>query len=58
MEDESVVVVEIVDGNHVTLTAKRDGNTLIRFKNAEGIEKEYYVTVSGGSIFINLFEED
>ena len=58
VEDDSIVGLEIVDGNHVTLTAKRDGNTFIHFENAEGIEKEYYVTVSGGGIFINLLDED
>ena len=57
MEDESVVVVEITDGNHVTLTAKRDGNTFIRFENADGTEQNYYVTVSGGSIWVNLLDE-
>lgn len=57
MEDESVVVMEITDGNHVTLTAKHDGNTFIRFKNTDGTEINYYVTVSGGSIWINLLDE-
>ena len=58
MEGESVVVVEITDGNHVTLTAKRDGNTFIRFEKADGTEQNYYVTVSGGSIWINLLDEE
>ena len=57
MEDESIVIVEITDENHVTLTAKRDGNTVIRFENADGTEQEYYVTVSGGSIWINVLDE-
>lgn len=57
LEDESVVVVEITDGNHVTLTAKHDGNTSIRFESDEGTEINYYVTVSGGSIWINLLDE-
>ncbi|MER2106720.1 MAG: hypothetical protein ABS949_07260 [Solibacillus sp.] len=55
--DESIVVVEITAGNHVTLTAKRDGNTFIRFENADGTEQNYYITVSGGSIWINLLDE-
>ncbi|AWE08801.1 hypothetical protein DCE79_16195 [Lysinibacillus sp. 2017] len=57
LEDESVVVVEITEGNHVTLTAKHDGNTSIRFESDEGTEINYYVTVSGGSIWINLLDE-
>ena len=58
LEDESVVVLEIADGNHVTLTAKKDGNTFIRFENSDGTERNYLVTVSGGSIWINLLDED
>lgn len=58
MEDESVVVVEIKDGNHVVLTAKHDGNTFIRFENADGSEQNYYITVSGGNIWINLLDEN
>lgn len=57
IEDESVVVLEIRDGHHVTLTAKHDGHTFIRFENSEGKEVNYYVTVSGGSIWINLLDE-
>jgi hypothetical protein len=49
-DDESVVTTDISDGHHVTLTAKQDGNTLIRFKNSDGTEDQYYVTVSGGGI--------
>jgi len=56
-DDESVVTTDISDGNHITLTAKQDGNTLIRFKNSDGIEIEYYVTVSGGGIWVNRFDE-
>lgn len=58
IEDESVVRVKIVDGNDVILTAKRDGYSYIRFIKNDGTEKNYYVTVSGGSIWIDLLEED
>ena len=58
LEDESIIVMEITDGNHVTLTAKQDGNTFIRFENSAGTEINYYVTVSGGSIWINLLDEE
>ena len=57
IEGEPVVVVKITDGNHVMLTAKRDGDTSIRFEHADGTEKEYYVTVSDGSIWIDFFDE-
>jgi len=57
LEDESIVMLEIADGNHATLTAKQDGYTFIRFENSEGTELNYYVTVSGGSIWINLLDE-
>lgn len=43
--------------NEVTLTAKQDGYTLIHFKNTNGDEMSYYVTVSGGGIFINQWDE-
>lgn len=57
VEDESVVMTEITEGNHVTLTAKQDGTTFIRFENTDGTEVNYYVTVSGGGIWINLLDE-
>lgn len=57
MEDESVVLLEITDGHHVTLTAKKDGYTFIRFENSDGTEVNYYLTVSNGSIWINLLDE-
>ena len=57
-EDNSVVTVEIVEGNHVTMSAMHDGTTFIRFENTAGVEKNYLVTVSGGSIWINEMDED
>lgn len=57
-EDASVVTIEITNGNHVTLTAKQDGSTLILFENTDGTVLNYYVTVSGGGIWINQFDED
>ncbi|WP_339171242.1 hypothetical protein MKY51_09280 [Solibacillus sp. FSL R5-0691] len=58
MEDETIVMIEMTDDNHATLTAKQDGTTFIRFENTEGTEINYYVTVSGGGIWINLLDED
>lgn len=58
MEDESVVMIEMTDDNHATLIAKQDGNTFIHFENTDGTEINYYVTVSGGGIWINLLDED
>ena len=57
VKGESVVTVEIVDGNHVTMTAKREGNTFISFENADGTEKNYLVTVSGGKVWISPIDE-
>lgn len=57
MEDETIVMIEMTDDNHATLTAKQDGNTFIRFENTDGTEINYYVTVSGGGIWINLLDE-
>ena len=58
VEDESVAAVEIADGNHITVTAKHDGNTFIRFENADGTEKNYLVTVSGGNVWISPIDEN
>ena len=57
-EDNSVVTVEIVEGNHVTMSAIHDGTTFIRFENTAGVERNYLVTVSGGSIWIDAIDED
>ena len=57
IEDESIVTVEISVGYQVKLTAKQDGNTFIRFENSEGNEINYYVTVSGSSIWLNVLDE-
>ena len=58
IEDESIVRVDIAEGNHITVTAKHDGTTYIYFKNTDGTIQEYYVTVSRGDIMINNIDND
>ena len=57
LQDESVAEVEFSDDNHVTVTAKHSGGTYLTFKNADGAESEYYITVSGGNIWIDCLDE-
>ena len=52
VEDDSVVRVEIADGN-AAVTAKHDGYTVIVFENAEGSTQSFDVTVSGGSVWMS-----
>ena len=56
MQGDSIVQIHIEDGNHVKVTAKKDGNSHIIFKNQNGEEIEYYITVSGGNVFAQRFE--
>lgn len=56
VEDESIVSVEIEDGNHATMKAMHDGHSYVYFEKDDGTQKTYYVTVSGGSIWSDLIE--
>lgn len=56
IEDDSVVSVEMEDGNTAKLKSVHDGRCSVFFKNEDGTEVEYYVTVSGGGIYSNLMD--
>lgn len=50
VDDEFVATAEITD-NRAVIHAEGEGNTFMKFTNAEGETTEYYVSVVGGSIF-------
>ena len=56
MEDESVASVKLDADGRVTVTAKHDGSTYLIFRAPDGTELEYYVTVSGGSPWVDLLD--
>ncbi|MCQ2458545.1 MAG: pilus assembly protein N-terminal domain-containing protein [Clostridia bacterium] len=56
LEDPSVADVVLKQDNSVSLTANRKGTTLLTFVNETGDKKEFYITVSNGSVYINTFE--
>lgn len=58
VEHASIVEVDVIDGRHVTFTAKKEGTTLVAFTNTNGTQRDYYVTVSGGGIWVDAFHED
>ena len=58
VEDEAVVSVGIEEGNRVTVTAGKAGGTYLYFRNADGTERTFYATVSGGGVYLNEFEDE
>ena len=57
IDDESIVDVELENGNHATVIGENPGTTLITFTDENGETVEYYATITGGGIFIDKFEE-
>lgn len=56
VEDDSIAKVEMLEGNHVKVSARHKGDTFIYFKNDDGTEKSYLITVSGRDVLINTFD--
>lgn len=56
IEDESVAQIEGIDSDSFNIIAGEAGGTLITFKNENGEIKEYYVSISGGGIYMNEFD--
>ena len=54
--DESVVSVEIDGDNNAEFKAEKDGYSYVYFIKDDGTKEEYYVTVSGGGVYINRFD--
>ena len=53
IEDENTVKVEMTDGNHASVTAKKEGHSILTFTDENGNAYEYYATVSGGGLWID-----
>ena len=56
-ENDSIVGVEIRDGNHVIFRGKKDGSTYVYFTDDEGNKDTYYITVSGGGVWQSRIDE-
>lgn len=56
VEDASIIQVEEKNDQQVKVIAQHDGGTLVHFINKDGSETLYYVTVSSGSIWVNVLE--
>lgn len=56
IDDPEIARIEIEEDNSVVFKAKKNGNTLVTFTNEDGEIAEYWVTVSGGGVYINTFD--
>ena len=56
VEDPSVAGIDQTEDRTLSVTAKGKGTTLLTLVNESGDRLEYYVTVSGGGIFINQMD--
>lgn len=56
ISDGTVAEVEIDENGNAKIKAKGKGGTSLIFKSADGTEEEYYVTVTGGGVFISEYE--
>ena len=57
LEDSSVAEVEISEGNQAIVTPLEEGTVMATFRNADGEEKIYYISISGSSMWISPYEE-
>lgn len=55
ISDGTVAEVEIDENGNAKIKAKGKGGTSLIFKSADGTEEEYYVTVTGGGIYVSKF---
>ena len=56
IDNPEIADVEIKDDNSVVFTAKDKGNSIVTFTNEKGETTEYWITVSGGEIYINTLD--
>lgn len=54
--DPAVAGITVDPDNAASVTAGKAGTTLVTFVNEQGEKKEYYITVSGGGIYVNKME--
>lgn len=56
VNDETVISVDISDGNHAKITGLKNGSTKVRFISDNGTVEEYIFTVSGKSISMDYVD--
>lgn len=58
MDDDSVADVEMVGEDRAKVRAKHNGNATVIFKNSDGDEESYLITVIGGESLINRIDDE
>ena len=58
MEDPAIATIELNQDRSLSVTAKGEGVTLLTLENESGDRQEYYITVSGGGVFINQYDSE
>ncbi len=56
LDDPSIAGIVLEQDHSVSVTANQKGTTLLTFVNESGEKKEFYITVSGGSVYINAID--
>lgn len=55
VEDDSIISAD-VDGNKLIIKSKHDGHTYVYANNDLGEKREYYVTITGGNVWVDRIE--
>lgn len=58
LEDPNIANIELNQDHSLSVTAKGEGVTLLTLENEYGDRQEYYITVSGGGVFINRHDSE
>lgn len=58
MEDPDIATVELNQDQSLSVSANGEGVTLLTLENESGERQEYYITVSGGGVFINRHDSE
>ena len=56
VEDPSVAGIVLNQDHSVSVTANQKGTTLLTLVSESGEKKEFYITVSGGSVYISTID--
>ena len=57
VDDPKVVSVEMIDADTASVTAGKKGNAVITFESTDGEALSAYVTVSGGDLWVEVFDD-
>lgn len=58
VDDPAIAEIEWTPDNSMSVTAKEKGTTLLTLVNESGERLEYYITVSGGGVYINQMDPE